>query len=315
MRRILVLLLVLTAIPVATSRGQSYINQKEAAELLTECSGELDRMPEMTYHRRVLYSSMNNDVLARATFHKIIGDGDVDLGAKRAKLVGFLNRSLPYEAGVGDTLIVPDRWEDDFCAYSPFPRFYPGAVSMDKLFIIDKTIQAWAAYETGRLARWGIVNTGATSHRTPNGRFNFNWKTEYRVSSESPPGERWEMYWVFNFVVNRGIHVHQYPLPTGGPTSHGCVRLIEEDAKWIYDWADQWRSGSGAGYNAGGYGTIVEPGTMVLVLGQDPPGKPEPFVRVNRRPEIRQVELPTSPYNVAPGTDMQRYFDRREGRS
>lgn len=298
-----------------SAHAQGYINQEQAAEILSECSADLDRIPEMTYSYKVLYSSMNNSVIARATLYKILGEGDVDLGAKRAKLAGFLNRVIAQRAEIGDTLIVPDRWEEDFCAYSPFPRFYPGAISLEKLFVIDKTIQAWAAYENGRLARWGIVNTGAESYRTPNGRFNFNWKTEYRVSSESPPGEPWEMYWVFNFVVNRGIHVHQYPLPTGGPTSHGCVRLIEDDAKWIYDWADQWRVGSGSGYNAGGYGTVVKPGTTVLVIGEDPPGKPQPFVWDNHRPRIRLVDLPDDPYSVAPGTDMQRYFDRVNGRS
>jgi len=35
------------------------------------------------------------------------------------------------------------------------------------------------------------------------------------------------------------VSFHKFDLP-GYPASHGCVRLPEEDAKWIYDWADHW---------------------------------------------------------------------------
>jgi len=33
----------------------------------------------------------------------------------------------------------------------------------------------------------------------------------------------------------RGHSFHQYELP-GHPASHGCIRLLERDATWIYDW-------------------------------------------------------------------------------
>lgn len=313
-------LLLLLTVPgllttVRTANAQFYINQNELAEILHACSEDLATLPTPRYDYQVLYSSRDNNVLARNTFYKIIGDSDVQLGKKRAKLVGLLNRTLIHMTQIGDTLMVPDRMDLDFCAYSPFPRFYPGGVAFDKLFVIDKSIQAWAAYEMGRLVRWGIVNTGAASYRTPNGRFNFNWKTEYRISSMSPPGEPWEMYWVFNFVESRGIHVHQYPMPTGGPTSHGCVRLVDEDAKWIYKWADQWKlTRSGGGYRAG-FGTVAEPGTTVLVLGDDPPGNPQPFRMVNGMPQLVKVELPNHPFDVPPGSPQQKYFDRIRGTS
>ena len=187
------------------------------------------------------------------------------------------------------------------CAYSPFPLVYEGATRYGKLFIIDKSVQAWAAYEKGRLVRWGIVNTGSKESPTPNGRFHFNWKTEYRVSSLSPPGERWEMYWVFNFHLARGIHIHQYPMPTGGPTSHGCVRLVEEDAEWIYHWADAWTTTAGYGSMAMD-ARIIKPGTTVLVIGEDPPGDPVPFDRVDGHPLLHRIELPARPEDVPLGT-------------
>lgn len=61
-------------------------------------------------------------------------------------------------------------------------------LGFNKLFIMDKSIQAFAAYER-EAGALGVINTGVKESPTPNGRYNFNWQTEYRVSSLSPPGE------------------------------------------------------------------------------------------------------------------------------
>ncbi len=310
MSRFSFVILLLGSLSPRASGGQDYVHQQALEDIIGPCADIKPGTGKIEYDYSILYSTRNNPVLARNTFYKILGEGDMDLGMKRKKLVGLLNRTLIEHAQIGDTLIVPTKFVDDFCAYSPFPRYYSGAVDFEKLFIIDKSIQAWAGYEFGRLARWGIVNTGAKSNPTPNGRFSFNWKTEYRVSTLSPPGERWEMYWVFNFHEGRGIHIHQYPMPTGGPTSHGCVRLVEEDAEWIYRWADSWTLTRGSGYRSG-RGTVGKPGTTVLVINPDPVGKPSPFDRSGRYPILRKVDLPRSPNDVPAGTEQQKYFDRR----
>lgn len=312
MRRLvfLALILALASFSVKAAYGQAYINQTEIESLLNDNQGELDELPEVYYDYYVLQNSRGNSVLARNQFYKVLGEGDMQLGMTRAKLVELLNRSLLHELNVGDTLVVPTEFELDFRAYSPFPRYYPGARSFDKLFIIDKGVQAWAAYEYGQLARWGIVNTGAEEYPTPNGRFNFNWKEEYRVSSLSPPGEPWEMYWVYNFHDARGIHIHQYAMPTGGPTSRGCVRLIDADARWIYDWADPWTTSTGTVGVESRTGRIIEQGTTVLVIGDDPEGHPHPFDYKKRYPVLKHIDLPAHPYDVEPGTPQQVHFDR-----
>ena len=313
-RAVLISCLVLAVLFPSSVLGQSYINQSALEDILSRRAEDLDEIPEVYYDYYVMSSERGNSVLARNTMYKVIGEGDAQRGRRHSKLIELLNRKLLENVAVGDTLVIPadGAFELDFRAYSPFPRYYPGASNFEKLFIIHKSVQAWAAYEYGQLARWGIVNTGSKENPTPTGRYNFNWKTEYRVSSLSPPGDPWEMYWVFNIHDERGIHVHQYAMPTGGPTSKGCVRLVEDDAKWIYEWADTWETPVGNG--VGSMGRMpTKPGTTVLVLGEDPPGDPLPFDFLAGYPILKRIELPAHPYNVPAGTAQQAHFDRLRG--
>jgi hypothetical protein len=167
-------------------------------------------------------------------------------------------------------------------------------------------VQGWAAYEHGKLERWGIINTGALETPTPNGRFNVNWKEKKRLSSESPAGEEWWMHWVMNIHDGRGIHLHQYAMPTGGPTSHGCVRLVNSDARWLYRWAEAWDTTSEASGSASRQGRLTDTGTMVLILGEEPTGAPRPFRYRKKYPILRRVVLPKRPCNVPPGSPQQK---------
>ncbi len=296
--------LALAAPAAAQGSYQRYYDQQDLEALLYARHGDLESLPEVTYRYVVLSDPEGNSVWARHRLYKELGDGDVREGREHLPLVEFINYVRVPELSVGDTLIVPSRADLDIRAYAPFPRFYAGAADLDKIFIIDKKVQAWAAYEHGRLQRWGVVNTGRAGSRTPGGRYNFNWQEPERVSSESPPGEEWLMRWVFNFHGPRGFHIHQYVMPTGAPASHGCVRLIAADAKWIYDWADGWKRDAN--------GNVIQQGTTVLVLGdgEEPDGRPQRFVKTPAGPRPNLVDLPDDPFSVPPGTDQQVQFDR-----
>jgi len=298
-----------SALPAA---AQGYFDQYAIEEILSTRAENLNDLPDVYYEYAVIDDPSGNHVVARNRFYERLGEGDTKRGRERARLVELLNRQSVENTPLGDTLVVPTRYELDFRAYSPFPRYYPGAHDLGKVFIIHKRVQAFAAYEYGKLARWGIVNTGdPDSTATPNGRFNFNWKEEERVSTLSPPGEEWNMRWVFNFVASRGIHIHQYSMPTGGPASHGCVRLVDADAKWVYDWAEPWKTTQGHMGPSSMQGTLLDPGTMVLVLGDEPEETPQPFEYKKRYPVLKRVELPSDPYSVPPGTNQQEMWDER----
>ncbi len=299
-----------------SARAQLY-DQADLAALLYARTDSLETLPEVTYRYFVLAdtSGMDNSIRARHDLYKTAGNGDAAAGRRRLGMTEFFNRIRSNNLALGDTLILPSHLELDHRAYAPFPRFYAGAASFDKLFVIHKGAQAWAAYERGRLARWGLVNTGGPESRTPAGRFNFNWREPERVSTLSPPGERWLMRWVFNLHHERGIHVHQYNVPTGAPGSHGCVRLIMADAQWIYNWADGWVTSAGPSERglASADGRVLRQGTVALILGEgeEPTGPVQRFTHTDAGPALRVVELPADPYSVPAGTEQQRMFDRQ----
>ena len=336
MPRLVLLALALAALPVAAqsdadraadgaisadlaeNAATSYFSQSWLVDTMNRRTAESIRDVPRVYYDYYVVPQGQNRLEARLSLYRRFG-GDRDV---IKPLLWLLNRNDLENLSPGDTLVVPTHFGLDFRAYSPFPRYYPGAANLDKIVILDKQIQAWGAYENGELARWGIINTGVESARTPSGRFNVNWQQEYRVStlspgygSSDPDAELWEMYWVMNLHEARGIHMHQYALPTSGPASHGCIRMLEPDAQWLYNWVDTWDVENQRDPISSVGGRITDQGTMVLIIGEDISEPPRPFLHRDRYPVIRMVRLPPNPYAVPAGTDQQRAFDRLAGRS
>jgi L,D-transpeptidase catalytic domain len=204
-------------------------------------------------------------------------------------------------------IVVPSVLNLDLRAYAPYPRYYPGGQWYPKLFISHLNTQTYAAYEFGRLIRWGVMTSGSSRTPTPEGRYNFNWREEFRISADSPPGQQWKLYWVTNFNLERGIHTHESPdVILGGPASHGCVRMIQSDAKWVYHWADLWEYDSPKRL-------VKKQGNLVLVVGENPNGKPDKFF-VEGTATPKQIWLPDVALEQKPGSDQQYSYDRRRNR-
>jgi len=155
-----------------------------------------------------------------------------------------------------DTLLIPDQFDDDFLAYSPFPYTLDHAKDIKKLAIFSYPIQAYGLYENGELIKWGPSSMGSKEHLTPTGLYFTNWKGEEVISTFD---DEWVLRWNFNIQNEEGIGWHQYSLP-GYPASHSCLRLLEADAKYMFDWADEWILADKE--------TVKAKGTPVIVYGE-----------------------------------------------
>ena len=160
-------------------------------------------------------------------------------------------------------LVVPAPWSEEPLTYSPFPGSWPAAEGYPKAIVVHQAMQAFAAYERGRLVRWGPVSTGRKETPTPEGVFNLTWRARSRRSTDN---QDWLLEWYFNFVNERGVSFHLFDLP-GYPASHACVRLLLRDAQWLYRWGDEWSLDDSRR-------EMMMPGTPVRVLDVYPFGQP-----------------------------------------
>jgi lipoprotein-anchoring transpeptidase ErfK/SrfK len=176
-------------------------------------------------------------------------------------------------------IIVPATWSADPLVYSPFPATWPAADTLPKAIVVDQPMQAFAAYENGKLVRWGPVSTGRKETPTPEGAFNLTWRSRSRRSTDN---HDWLLEWYFKFVNERGVSFHLFDLP-GYPASHACARMLLRDAQWLYGWGEQWKLDSQRKLQA--------PGTPVWILGTYPFGTPPAWLAIDALPRI---ELPAT---------------------
>ena len=300
---LILLLLSAGALTVLESTAQRTTYDQQALGALLDRQGQGPLPPDpIPYAVYMIEHPTGNSVYARHDLYKQIGNGDPGRGRERLALTLLLNGATLTHLRMGDTLALPARPEHfdlDPRAYSPFPLEYSGAAYIEKLVVVDKDVQSWAAYGYGRLLRWGPASTGAEGTPTPVGRFYMNWRELERVSTESPPDEEWRMRYVMNIHNRRGIHLHQYDsVPSGPPVGHGCVRMIMPDARWLWEWSDPWVTTAGRGALGG---KLLERGTMVIVQGEEPSETPR---RVSVGPDGARriiVSLPPDPESVELG--------------
>lgn len=185
---------------------------------------------------------------------------------KQIRLLEKLNRADRWNLPRLRQIVVPDRWDLPESAYSPLPAYLPWAVPHEKAMLVDLRRQAFAAYRRGDLVRWGPISSGRREQPTPAGVYRLNWRAKSRRSSID---QSWLMEWYFNFHATRGIAFHKYAMP-GRPASHACIRMLERDARWLYNWGRGWTEAGSAG--------LIHPGTPVLIVGQYDFDAPRPWL-------------------------------------
>lgn len=199
------------------------------------------------------------------------------LSPDRLALIEKLNRADVAHLRRLPVVVTPASGDDEL-GHSPLPLTYGWASGFPKAIVVHLPSQVFGAYEQGSLVRWGPISSGSATAPTPSGLFHLNWKSRGRHSSMNPA---WFLRWYFNFERKRGIAFHQHPLP-GRPVSHACVRLLERDARWLYDWGERRVLDK--------QGNVVSPGTPVLILGQYDFGSPPPWLSLDWL--AQGVELP-----------------------
>lgn len=218
--------------------------ERQEKSLEKKFERKYDKAQDYTYTNWVLKSSDSVRKIFKEKFT-----------SQQLTTIVALNRVDKNTFAMVDTLLIPDQFDDDFLAYSPFPYTLSSAKDVKKLAIFSYPIQAYGLYENGELVKWGPSSMGSKQHKTPEGLYFCNWKGEEVISTFD---DEWVLRWNFNIENQEGIGWHQYQLP-GTPASHSCLRLLEADAKWMFDWADEWILADKE--------TVKAKGTPVIVYG------------------------------------------------
>lgn len=170
-------------------------------------------------------------------------------------------------------MIVPDPWPanpEDELAYGLLPATWDWVVDRPKAIVVMQPEQLFGAYEFGKLVRWGPVSTGRKETSTPAGTYSLTWKSKSRTSTDN---DQWLLKWYFNFINKRGVSFHQFELP-GYAASHACVRLLERDAMWLYNWGEPWKLAPNGR-------DVLQQGSTVVVSGEYGHDKPGPWTSLD----------------------------------
>lgn len=118
------------------------------------------------------------------------------------------------------------------------------AADYDKWIDVDLTNKRMYAYEHGTVVREFLISAGAPATPTVKGQFTIKSKVRRQdMRGFNADGSRYfqpGVEYINYFYQDYAIHGNYWrPLSAFGHTnlSHGCVGIVNSDAKWVYDWA------------------------------------------------------------------------------
>jgi len=209
-----------------THQDVSYIHVKQSAitKSLTEAAAPFVKAP--VNQVSVTHPDGTASVISA-------GKNGIELG-DITSLISQISRQLPSGQGLHITLPIKTL---------AFATVAPSA--FDKLLEVNLTTKQMWAYEKGQLVRSFAISAGAPETPTPIGQFKIYSKLAVQdMRGYNPNGTKYfqpHVRWV-NYFLPGGYAVHgNYwrPLSWFGArnSSHGCVSLPDDQAKWVYDWA------------------------------------------------------------------------------
>lgn len=130
----------------------------------------------------------------------------------------------------GKKILIPKDFEKAL-GFCPIPKTVTS--NFERVVYVFLNHQYFGAYENGTLIFWGPISSGRKGHETPQGKFKVLWKAKNYIS------KKYKMPMPFAICFSdKGYFLHQQSLP-GKPASHGCIRLLKEDAKRLFEWAQK----------------------------------------------------------------------------
>lgn len=220
---------------------------------------------------------------------------------KNLEIAMALNRVDKINFTKLDSVIIPTDFSGDKEFYLPFPFEVSSLDKVDKILLFSYPTQAFATYEYGILTYTGPTSMGSKIHKTPTGLFFTNWKAEETISTFN---DEWELKWNFNIENKEGVGFHEYALP-GVPASHSCLRLLEKDAKHLYNWADQWVLADAE--------TVKIKGTPVVVFGSYDFESEKPWMQLLKDPKA--LSISESEINTLIKPHLKRILKEQENRN
>ena len=159
--------------------------------------------------------------------------------ARELDLVQRINRiGIPLEPGM--TIALPhDISTGDVMDYAPLPHHI--TPSGQRTIIVSTSKMAWGAYEPdGTLLRWGPASTargycpdvGRACH-TVLGHFKIYQKEGKGCFSSRFPVGRGGAPMPYCMFFHGGFAIHGSDEIPGYNASHGCVRVLTQDAQWL----------------------------------------------------------------------------------
>lgn len=219
-----------------------------------------------------------------------------------------VNRADSLHFAKMDSVLVPVDLSGDLVYYLPFPLEVSYLKDIKKIVFFSYPTQTFAAYEHGVLVYTGPTNMGKEKALTPTGLFFTNWKAKKTISTVNP---EWILKWNYNIHNKGGIGWHQYSMP-GYPASHSCLRLLEKDAKYLYNWADKWILAN--------KNEVLVKGTPVIIFGSYDFSAPKPWFKLINDPHAlditeEQLKNITAPFLEQILEEQQNRNDFQEGGS
>jgi hypothetical protein len=221
--------------------------------------------------------------------------------SKKLRIATAVNRTDRENFAQMDSVIVPIDMTGDLEYYFPFPLTVSYLKDIDKIIYFSYPSQTFATYENGELIYTGPTNMGRKQDQTPTGLFYANWKAEETTSTFN---DEWDLRWNFNVENLLGVGWHQYSLP-GYPASHSCMRLQENDARYLYDWADQWV--------LTGKEKVLIKGTPVIVFGSYNFDASKPWLQLIENPNALNITKDEMENQTAPFLKL--ILDEQENRA